>query len=145
MDAKRVINGTWGKIWLDGDILADCYGLQAKADIKKEDVPICGKLGTSKKMVSWEGKGSLKFNKVRSIMAIKIQNMLKNGQEVVCTVVSELDDPDAYGAERVAINNVSFDDLTLADFENAKNGQVEAPFTFDDFDYLDLINIDVNY
>ena len=45
--------------------------------------------------------------------------------------------PDSYGAERVALYDVSFDDLTLADWEAAKLGQIEAPFTFEDFDVLD--------
>ena len=36
------------------------------------------------------------------------------------TVITKLKDPDSWGAERVALYNVSFDDLTLADWQAAK-------------------------
>ena len=35
------------------------------------------------------------------------------------------------------MKGVSFDDLTLADWEAAKLGTIEAPFTFEDYDLLD--------
>jgi hypothetical protein len=139
MDGKRVINGTFGEVWMDSDKLADCFGLQAKIDIKKEDVPICGKLGTSKKVTGWDGKGSVKMNKINSRMSLKLKQMLKDGKDVRVTIISKLADPDAFGSERVVLKSVSFDDLTLADWENAKPGQIECPFTFEDYDYLDEI------
>lgn len=139
MDAKRIINGTWGEVWLDSDKLSECYGLQAKIDIKKEDVQICGKLAVSKKITGWEGKGSLKLHKVNSRMALELAELIKNGRDVRFTVISKLADPDAFGNERIAVKGVSFDDLTLADWEAGKNGEVEAPFTFDDYEFIDAI------
>ena len=43
-----------------------------------------------------------------------------------------------YG-KRTVVKGVSFDDLTIADWEAETNGKVEAPFTFVDVDYLDVI------
>lgn len=140
MNAKNVINGKFGEIWLDSDKLAECYKLQAKIDLKKEDVPICGKMGTAKKVMGWEGKGSMTLLKVNSRMAVKLADMIKNAKDVRFTVISKVADPDAYGSERVALKNVSFDDLTLADWEDAKLGEVEAPFTFEDYEFLDRID-----
>ena len=40
--AKRVVSGTWGEVWLDGDKVSECYGLQAKASFNKEDIALCG-------------------------------------------------------------------------------------------------------
>nr|WP_330372777.1 phage tail tube protein [Lachnoclostridium phytofermentans] len=60
-------------------------------------------------------------------------------KDIRFTIISKLDDPDAYGAERVVISNASFDDVTLADWEVAKKGSVEAPFTFTDYDFLDKV------
>ncbi len=37
-------------------------------------------------------------------------------------------DPDTRGAERVVLKNVSFDDVTLADWETKNVGKVEMPF-----------------
>jgi hypothetical protein len=139
MDAKNVINGTFGEVWLDSDKVGECKGLQAKLDFRKEDVNIPMKMGKETKVIGWEGKGSLKLHKVSSRLAIKLRDLVKNGVDVRFTVISKLADPDAYGAERIAVKYVSFDDLTLADWETAKIGEVEAPFTFSDYDFLDEI------
>ncbi|MBU5231251.1 phage tail tube protein, partial [Intestinimonas butyriciproducens] len=42
---------------------------------------------------------------------------------------------------RVVLSNVSFDDLTLADWEAKSVGKVECPFTFTDYEFLDEINV----
>ena len=72
-------------------------------------------------------------------MAIKIADMVRNKQDVRFTVVSKLADPDAYGAERISISGVQFDDLTLFDWEAQTPGEVETPFIFTGYEYLDQI------
>ena len=141
LSANRVINGTWGEVWLDGDYVSECYGLQAKVNFNKEDVNFCGQMATDKKVTSISCTGSLKLHKVNSRMAIAIGNAIKKGKDIRFTIISKLDDPDAYGSERVVVRNVSFDDLTLVDWEVAKNGTVEAPFTFTDHEFLDKVGV----
>ena len=34
--AKRVISGTWGEVWLDGEYVGECYALQAKHALQKK-------------------------------------------------------------------------------------------------------------
>lgn len=137
--AKRIMNGTWGEVWLDGEYVSECYGLQAKVSFNKETVNLCGRMAEDKKVTSISCTGSLKLHKVNSRMALAIGEKIKKGEDVRFTVISKLADPDAYGAERVVLRNVSFDDLTLADWEVAKNGTVEAPFTFTDYEFLDTV------
>jgi hypothetical protein len=139
--AKRVISGTWGEVWLDGDKVSECYGLQAKVSFNKEDIPLCGQMASDKKVTSIECTGSLRMHKVNSRMAQAIGENIRNGQDVRFTVISKLKDPDAYGAERVVLKNVSFDDITLADWEAKAVGKVESPFTFTDYEYLDQIGV----
>ncbi len=93
--AKRVISGTWGEVWLEGE--------------------------------------------KNSRMAIAIGEAIRDGRDIRFTIISKLADPDAYGAERVVLKNVSFDDLTLADWETGKTGTVTVPFTFTEYEYLDVI------
>lgn len=137
--AKRVVSGTWGEVWLDGDKVSECYGLQAKASFNKEDIALCGQMASDKKVTSIDCTGSLRLHKVTSRMAQAIGENIRNGRDVRFTIVSKLKDPDAYGAERVVLRNVSFDDLTLADWEAKSVGKVECPFTFTDFEFLDVI------
>ena len=134
-----MVSGTWGEVWLDDDKVSECYGLQAKASFNKEDIALCGQMASDKKVTSIDCTGSLRLHKVTSRMAQAIGESIRNGRDVRFTIVSKLKDPDAYGAERVVLRNVSFDDLTLADWEAKSVGKVECPFTFTDFEFLDVI------
>lgn len=137
--AKNVINGTWGEVWIDSEKLGECYGVQAKLNFKKEDVQMCGKMGTEKKITGFDGTGSLRMHKVNSRMARLLLKGITQGKDMRFTIISKLADPDALGTERVALKNCSFDDLTLADWEANALGKVESPFTFSEVDYLDMI------
>ena len=137
--AKRVASGTWGEVWLDGEYVAECYGLQAKMSFTKEKIAIARQMATDSKIVAMEGTGTLKLHKATSRMGRAVGGKISDGVDVRYTIVSKLDDPDAYGAERVVISNVSFDDLTLADWEAAKVGTIEVPFTFTEYKYLDFM------
>ncbi len=137
--AKRVISGTWGELWVDDEKWADVYGLQAKVSFHKEEVALCRQMMTDKKVTSAEGTGSIRLHKVYSRGAVKQAESVLAGRDLRCTLVSKLADPDSYGAERVILKNVSFDDLTLADWEAKALGKVEMPFSFTGFEYVDLI------
>ena len=139
MNAKRIFNGTWGQVWLDNELVSECFGLQAKASMTKEDVNFCGQMASDKKVTGIAYTGSLKLHKVNSRMVIAIGDKVKKGEDPRFLIISKLADPDAAGAERVEIRNVSFDDVTLADWEAAKKGSVEAPFTFTDYEFTEKV------
>ncbi|MCT4566129.1 MAG: phage tail tube protein [Maledivibacter sp.] len=141
ISGNRVINGTWGEIWLDGDKISELTGLEAKITLKKEDVNMCGVLAKDSKVTGWEGKGTLKMHKVNSRMAVRLGESIKKGRDVRVTILAKLADPDtiASQAERIVLKDVSFDDLTLMNFETKALGKVECPFTFTDYDFMDLI------
>jgi len=138
--AKRVISGTFGEVWLNGEKIAECKGCQAKINKNKEKIYLCGMLFSDHKVMSLDGSGSLTLYKVDSGM-IQKQKSIQDGVDDRFTVVSALKDPDSYGAERVAIYNVSFDDLTLVDWQRAAVGEITAPFTFTRFELLDQIDV----
>lgn len=139
IDGKRVINGTWGKLLLDGEEVAEVMSCQAKVNFKFSDINCVGRLATDKKVISYDGTGTIKFYHVNSRMLIKIGNALKDGKDVRFVVTSRLEDPDSFGAETVILKNVLFTDLTLIDWSSAKGGEVEQPFNFTDYEFKDLI------
>lgn len=138
--AKRVISGTYGEVWVDGEKIAECTACQAKVAKNKQTVNLCGQFMDDTKVTSGSGTGSLTLYKVDSGF-IQRQSKLQDGVDVRCTIISKLRDPDSYGAERVALYNVSFDDLTLADWQAATMGTVTAPFTFSRYELLDTIEV----
>ena len=53
--AKRIINGTWGELWIDGDKIAECTACQLKVSKNKETVNLCGQFMEDSKAVSGAG------------------------------------------------------------------------------------------
>lgn len=139
LQTKRIIRGTYGELWLDGDKVSEAYGLDARIEVEKEDVPVCGKLGTDTRIVGYKGTGSIKLHKTSSRMGLLLGEAIKNGEEPRFQLLSKLADPTAWGAERILIKDVSFDDLTLANWEAKTRGSVDCPFTFTDYEFLDTI------
>ena len=140
LEAKRVASGTYGTVWWDGDMVAEAYKYESKYTKNKEDVPMCGQFITDSKATSAKGTGTIGIYKVYSRWA-DYADAIQQGKDVRATFIGKLDDPDGYGAERVALYNVSFDDLTLADWQAATMGTVTAPFTFSRYELLDTIEV----
>ena len=137
--AEQVINGTWGELWINGEYVAEVTGLEAKVTLEKAEVPMVRKMSKGHKVTGYEGKGTIKLNKVTSRFIKLMNDNMKQGKQTVCTIVSKLADPDALGAERIIIKDATFDELTLANWEARKNVEESVPFTFSDWYVLDLI------
>ena len=141
--SDRVLNGSYGQLWLDGVYMAEGYGLDAQMEVLKAEVPMCGTTsGVGKKFTGWNGTGSLRFNKVSSSFVRKQAEAVKNGKPLVSTIISKLADPSVakYGHERVELRGVQFDTISLAQWEAGQLVQQEVPFTFDDFVFLSSIS-----
>lgn len=136
---KRVINGTFGEMWLDGEYLAEVTGLQAKIAFEKQDVAQCKTFFKGSKITGASGTGTIKANKVTSFFTKLLSDCIKEGKFPEYTIISHLADPDALGAERVKLTGVTFDEMTLADWEANKLGEQSYAFTFNGCELLDII------
>lgn len=135
----RVINGTFGEVWVDNDYMAETIGLEAKIKLDTADVNMTGTLKKGTKVTGISGDGTLKLNKVSSHFIKKVAENLKKGRATRVTIITNLEDPEAFGAERIALNDCVLTELTLADWEAGKLGEESVPFTFSDFDVLEAI------
>ena len=136
---ERVINGTWGEVWVDDDYMAEVTALEAKVSLEKTEVNQVGTLAKGYKVTGIEGKGTLKMNKVSSYFIRKLSDNIKAGKTTSCTIISKLAAPDLFGAERIQLNGCTFDELTLADWEAKKLGEESIAFSFTGWDVLDCI------
>ncbi len=137
--AKRVMSGTWGSVWLDDELISEVTGFQAKFNSNKEKIGICGRMINDHKIMSMDGTGSLTMHKVNSRMILLLSDAMKNGKDLRFTLVGKLADPDSYGTERISLSGVSFDDLTLADWQHGQTSKITAAFTFSDYAPLDTV------
>lgn len=136
---NRIMNGTFGDIWVNNIKWVDLKSFEAKATAEYEDVNIQGKLGKGRKYMGYEGAGSITCHKVYSRGARLIADGFKTGIMPDIKIISKLDDPAAFGAERVVYSGVTFDEVTLAKFESKSLGEEELPFKFESYEYKDLI------
>lgn len=137
--ANKVMNGTYGKIWVNGELWAEISAFESSINFEYEDVNFCDDLGTHKKMMGWEGEGSLTIKKVNSRSARLIGEQAKTGIVPEVTIIGKLSDPDAHGAERISISNVTFNEFSLMTFEMKNLAEEEMSFNFGDYDFIDLV------
>lgn len=137
MESKQVMNGSQGELWIDGDYMSQVTEFKAEVTIDKTEIKMVKKLQKQYKMIGLTCKGSLKMNHISSYMLDKMSENIKAGKQTICTIVSNLDDPDSIGAERIVIKDAVFDSLILADWAAGKMGEESYNFTFSDWDTLD--------
>ncbi|BEP28815.1 phage tail tube protein [Helicovermis profundi] len=139
MNPNKIINGTFGTIWVNNEKWIETKSFEAKVTGQYEDVDIAGKLGKSRKYIGYEGSGSINTNKVYSRGAKLLAEAFKTGNMPEIKIISKLSDPSSYGAERVIIKDVTFDEFTLAKFELKSPLEEELPFQFGDYELIDTI------
>ena len=137
LNAAEVRSGTWGELWLDGEQVGECYGCQIKVNKTKEDVQRCRTLVAGKKMTGVAVTGTIRIYNATSRLIKLEAEAIQQGKDLRHTIISNLDDPDNPANQRISVSGVSFDDLTLADWQAAQLGQIEAPFTAESFKVLD--------
>jgi hypothetical protein len=136
---NQVINGTYGSVWVNNEKWLDVEEFEAKVSIDYEDVNMAEDPATHKKMTGWTGEGSLKVKKVYSRGAKLLAVDVKKGKVPEVSLVGKLADPDAFGSERIAIKEVTFNEFMLMQFAQKTIGAEELPFNFADYDPIDLI------
>lgn len=136
---NKVIRGNFGKVWVDGEKMANVKSFEAKASINYEDMDVNGDLAKKKRYMGFSIAGTMTLHKYDSHIVSKYQKGLMTGDLPDMTIVAALDDPTGYGAERVALRDVLLDEITLSKFENGALAEEEVPFTAGSYEFLDLI------
>lgn len=139
MKSNKVINGSFGKVWIDGELFANVKSFEAKNTLNYESVDIAGDLGVHQKYMGFEGGGTMVLHKIDTAIGRKLEKAVKTGVMPEINIVALLADPAAYGAERVKFIEVTFDEVTLLKFANKEMQEEEAPFKYADYEYIDMI------
>lgn len=139
METNKIINGTFGRIWLDDEELAQVKSFEAKISIEYEDIDIAGDLGKHKKMIGWTGEGTFTLHKIDSVIAKKLQEAIKNGKLPSLKIIAKLADPANEGEERVELSGVTINEVMALKFEQKSVREEEVPFNFSDYKFIDLI------
>lgn len=136
LEAKRVASGTYGQLWWDNEVIAECYKFEAKYTKNKEEVALCGQFITDSKTTSAKGTGTIGIYAVTNRWRA-YADALAQGKDERATFVGALDDPDSPGTTRAAIYGVSFDEVPVQSFEAGQIIKQEVPFTFMSHKFLE--------
>lgn len=137
--SKNMINGSFGKVWVEGELWAECEGLEAKVTIEREDIYMAGKLGRDSKMIGYSVEGSIKIKKVYSRAQKIVADKIKRGEDVRVQIVTLLDDPDALGSQRCVFEDCWFNEIDLGSFNVKEIGSESIPFGAADYDIVETI------
>lgn len=140
LDSTRVINGSYGEVWHEGTWLTNVQSAEAMVEINKEEINRSGTRWVGHKVTSLTGTGSITGYKITSDF-IKLVGAVANDRSkpYVTELIMKLDDPESFGAERVRLKGVQFDQIPLGNFEVGSLIEEELPFTFSGYDLLDEI------
>ena len=136
---KNVMSGTFGELWCDNEYMAEVKKFNAIVDIEFADVKKARRMIDGAKQMVAKAEGSFTLHKVSSKMAKIISDNLKKGKQTEFKLISNLDDPDAMGGERIVIYNATPTKLTLADWDHSNLTEEEIPFRFTDWDFEDYV------
>lgn len=137
-NASRVMNGTWGQIWEDGAEIVEVSAFQVKVSKNFDTLNLCGQMAEDRKLTGVKITGSMTLHKVYTRGADDIAAAM-SGKDLRKTLNGKLADPDAYGAERIALYGVSYDEQTVMDWAAAKAGSLTIPFTATGIEFLDKV------
>ena len=140
LESGRVISGTYGECICDGNWLMNVFKMTAEVEVQKEDVKRSGTRWTGKKVVALAGTGSITGYKVTSELLENVGSIMDDRKSEFRTeLISKLDDPEAWGAERIRLKGVSFDKIPVVGWEVGALIEEEWSFTFEGYELLDKI------
>lgn len=115
-----VVNGSFGKVYMDGRNIAEILEFTGKLSLEGKDVKLANG-ETGKKNTSSSLELTIKLQKVFS-QELKILENVKDGKlNNYCDLNIQIDDPDAYGAEAIAISNCLFTgDFDILSFQRGE-------------------------
>lgn len=137
---NQIIRGTYGRVWIDGELFANVKSFEAKLTLNYEEVDLSNDLGKHQRYMGFTGEGTMTLHKVNSKIFAKLAKAIKSGEMPEISIVGKLEDPTALGAERVSFTEVTIDEVMALKYENATIGEEEVPFKFADYEPLDLIS-----
>lgn len=136
---NKIIRGTFGRLYINGQNIANVKSFEIKATINYETVDINGELCQQQRMVGYSLAGTMVLHKIDSFIARTIGDSLETGVLPKIKIVGSVADPDSNGSERIEIYDVTLDEFALLAFTNASIAEESVPFKAGGYHYIDLI------
>lgn len=139
MNKEKILQGVDGRIWLNDDKQGNCKSVEIKLNLEYEEVDIPGERMKQHRYMGCSGEGTMAGFKIDSRFIKLLAEGVKSGEMPLVKIVAKLADTTEKNAQRIAIYNVQFNELMLAQYEQGSNTEEEVSFTYGDYEIIDTI------
>lgn len=137
LDATKTLNGSFGKMYHDGEWLTNVTQAEAAGEINKEEVLRAGTRVVGHKVTTITYSGSMTGYKITNALVKKIAQVADDTKGAFVTeLVMKLQDPESADKTWVRLKGVQFDSIPILSYEVGSIVNEETPFTFSGFEYL---------
>lgn len=127
--------GKDGELWINDRQLANIESFEAKVKYEYQEIKVAGSMTTQQVVVGYTVEGSLNTIKVDSSFSLLLADEMKKGNAPDVKLIGKVSNGTV--EERVALLEVTFDELTLLKFAPGEIIKEEMPFKAVDYDYID--------
>ena len=131
LDASRTIHSMYAKVLMDGEEQTNVSECTAKVTLDKKELNVVGDDWTRYKKGTKKGSGTFSGYHITSAM---IERDFKRFELIV-----SLEDPEAYGFERIKLKNCMADEVNLVNLKVGDLVMEDSNFTFEGYELLDAI------
>lgn len=136
---NKVLTGSSGYVWFNGQRLAQLKSIEAKITGNFEEVNFVGEYATHSVYTGWSGEGTLVMEKIDSTVLKLLADAYKTGDIPEVKITTKLTDKGTGKSERTSINDAVITEFALAKFEAKALAEEELPFKFSDYDFIEAI------
>ncbi|WP_113675461.1 phage tail tube protein [Vallitalea guaymasensis] len=140
MNDLEPLQGQWGQLWINGDLIQETTGFNAKYKALMKDYLTCGENTNHSVMVGKDGDGNIEMNKINSRMLKLLIDSWNKGTNPKFTLISNISSKDERGEERIALYGVQFTELDLANWKSGEFCKTSQPFKFEKAELLDSLS-----
>lgn len=139
MDKTKVLKGKDGRIWMNDEKQGNCKSVEIKVNLEYEELDIPGEALKQHLYMGGSGEGTMSGYKIDSRFILMLAEGVKTGIMPQAKIVAKLANQTGTAAQRIAITDVQFNELMLAQYEQGSTTEEEVSFTFGDFDIIDTL------
>lgn len=138
LDSTKVVNGSYAKVFHDGEWLTNVFGVELTIEINYEDVSRSGTRKIGKKATTIDMSGTLQSYKVTRAFEKAIAQIMDDRKGAFVTeLLVQLDDPENTDVnEFIRVKGVQFTNIPVMSSEAGSLVEEELQFVFDDYEYL---------
>lgn len=139
LDTRTILNGSFCKLYHEGEWLANVTKFEASLKINKEEVKRAGTRSTGHKTTSFQGEGSFTSYKVSNKLVKLLSQITDDAAPPFLTeLLVETNDPESPDTKTfLRLKNVQFDNIPLLSYELDKLVEEEFQFTFEDHEFVE--------